>query len=86
MNQLSDTDKSLLENFHQRSSIQRQSIQDFLDFLLSQKPGRNSENSSGKEEEKQLSFYEATKELAGVIDGLPSDLSTNKKYLENLGK
>ncbi|NER01652.1 MAG: hypothetical protein F6K17_02925 [Okeania sp. SIO3C4] len=86
MNQISDTDKILLKKFHQLSSKQRQSIRDFIDFLLSQNPWSNTENLSGKEEEKQVSFYEATKELAGAIDGLPSDLSTNKKYLEDIGK
>ncbi|MCH2047857.1 MAG: DUF2281 domain-containing protein [Trichodesmium sp. ALOHA_ZT_67] len=59
---------------------------DFLDFLLSQKPGRNSENSSDKEEEKKVSFYEATKEIVGALNFCPGDLATNKKYLENLGK
>ncbi|NEP91304.1 MULTISPECIES: hypothetical protein [Okeania] len=86
MNQLSDADKIMLEKFRQLSSKQRQSLRDFLDFLLSQNSWSNSENSSGKEEEKQVSFYEATKEMAGALDGLPSDLSTNKKYLENIGK
>ncbi|NEP79236.1 MAG: hypothetical protein F6K39_14330 [Okeania sp. SIO3B3] len=86
MNQISDTDKILLKKFHQLSSKQRQSIWDFIDFLLSQNSWNNTENLSGKEEEKQVSFYEATKELAGAIDGLPSDLSTNKKYLEDIGK
>ncbi|NES71051.1 MAG: hypothetical protein F6K24_40510, partial [Okeania sp. SIO2D1] len=57
MNQISDTDKIMLEKFHQLSSKQRESLQDFLDFLLSQDPWSNSENSSGKEEEKQVSFY-----------------------------
>lgn len=76
MSQLSESDKMLLEKFHQLSSQQRQNINDFLDFLLSQNPWVSTE-----EEENQVSFYEANKELAGAIDGLPSDLSTNKKYL-----
>ena len=83
MNELSDSDKMLLEKFHQLSSQQRQTIADFLDFLLSQNPWVSIEE---KEEEKQVSFYEATKELAGAIDGLPRDLSTNKKYLKPLLK
>ncbi|NEQ40757.1 MAG: hypothetical protein F6K40_32865 [Okeania sp. SIO3I5] len=86
MNQLSDDDQILLEKFHQLSSKQRQSIRDFLDFLLSQNPWSNSESLLGKEEEKQISFYEATKELSGALDFGPGDLSTNKKYLENIGK
>jgi hypothetical protein len=81
MNQLSDSDKMLLEKFQQLSSQQRQNIHDFIDFLLSQNPWV-----SNGEEEKQVSFYEANKEFAGALDGLPSDLSTNKKYLEALGK
>ena len=83
MNELSDSDKMLLKKFHELSPHQRQSINDFLDFLLSQNPWVNIEE---KEEEKQISFYEATKELAGAIDFGPGDLSTNKKYLEGIGK
>ncbi|NEP87851.1 MAG: hypothetical protein F6K18_14065 [Okeania sp. SIO2C2] len=86
MNQISDTDKIMLEKFHQLSLTQRQSIKDFLDFLLSQNHWSNSGNSSDKEEEKQVSFYEATKEMAGALDFCPGDLSTNKKYLEDIGK
>lgn len=81
MNQISDSEQILLEKFQQLSSQQRQTITDFLDFLLSQNPWVSNE-----EEENQVSFYEATKELAGAIDGLPSDLSTNKKYLKPLLK
>jgi len=86
MSLVSDADKIILEKINQLSSKQRQSLRDFLDFLLSKNPDSASENVSSQEEEKQVSFYEATKEIAGAIDGLPSDLSTNKKYLENLGK
>ena len=86
MSLVSDADKIILDKINQLSSKQRQSLRDFLDFLLSKNPDSISENVSSQEEEKQVSFYEATKEIAGAIDGLPSDLSTNKKYLENLGK
>ncbi len=42
---------------------------------------------NGKQSEKKtVSFLEATQEFAGCLDGGPTDLSTNKKYLEDLGK
>ena len=31
------------------------------------------------------SLYERTKHLAGSVKGLPSDLSTNKKYMQGFG-
>lgn len=33
-----------------------------------------------------VSAYEASKHLAGCLKGGPSDLATNKKYLEGLGE
>ena len=86
MSLVSDADKIILDKINQLSSKQRQSLRDFLDFLLSKNPDSISENVSSQEEEKQVSFYEATKEMAGALDFGPGDLATNKKYLENLGK
>ncbi|MDY6807244.1 MAG: hypothetical protein SXA11_26000 [Cyanobacteriota bacterium] len=81
MNQISDSEQILLEKFQQLSSQQRQTMTDLLDLLLSQNPWVSNE-----EEENQVSFYEATKEFAGALDFGPGDLSTNKKYLEGIGK
>jgi hypothetical protein len=36
--------------------------------------------------EKPVSFLEAAKDLIGCLDGLPPDLSTNKKYMEGFGR
>ena len=37
-------------------------------------------------EQSQPSFYDLTKEFCGYIDSGLGDLSTNKKYLEGIGK
>jgi len=37
-------------------------------------------------EQPQPSFYDLTKEFCGCIDSGLGDLSTNKKYLEGIGK
>lgn len=36
--------------------------------------------------EEPISFLEAAKDLIGCLDGLPPDLSTNKKYMEGFGR
>jgi hypothetical protein len=35
--------------------------------------------------QKKLSAYELSKDICGSLDGGPGDLSTNPKYLEDLG-
>ena len=37
-------------------------------------------------EQPQPSFYDLTKEFCGCVDSGLGDLSTNKKYLEGIGK
>ena len=37
-------------------------------------------------EQSQPSFYDLTKEFCGCVDSGLGDLSTNKKYLEGIGK
>jgi hypothetical protein len=37
------------------------------------------------ENTEQVSFAEAAKDFIGCLDGLPSDLSTNKSYMEGFG-
>ncbi|MDR9405082.1 MAG: DUF2281 domain-containing protein [Halothece sp. Uz-M2-17] len=38
------------------------------------------------EQEKRTSFLEDAAEFAGCVEGGPSDLATNKEYLEGLGE
>jgi len=73
----------MLEKFKNLSYQQKQSVLDFMHFLLSQNQSITSNNVSS---EKQVSFYEATKEVAGSLDWGPGDLATNKIYLEQMGK
>lgn len=61
---------------------QQQQVLDFVEFLHS----RRSQTKSSDSKEDELLFLEATKDFAGCLEGEPSDLSTNKKYLEDLGK
>lgn len=35
---------------------------------------------------KDVSCYDVARELAGSMKGLPKDLATNPKYMENFGK
>jgi len=43
-------------------------------------------NQSSGNEKKFKTIFDIVPELAGKHDNLPSDLSTNKKYLEGLGR
>jgi Protein of unknown function (DUF2281) len=56
----------------------QQEVLDFIEFLQAKLKGREQEQESG-------SFLAATEDFAGCLEGGPSDLSTNKRYLEGLG-
>lgn len=57
-------------------------VLDFVNFLQSQL----NEEKLEQAKKNNISFLDATKEFAGCLDGGTDDLSTNKKYLEDLGK
>lgn len=38
------------------------------------------------EEETPITVYDLAKDIIGIVEGGPSDLSTNKKYMEGYGQ
>lgn len=82
MTQVINLDQIIAEKVKTLAIEQQQQVLDFVDFLHS----RRSKIESFDPKEDKLSFLEATKEFAGCLDGEPSDLSINKKYLEDLGQ
>lgn len=74
--------KKINELVQTLSIEKQQEVLDFAEFL----PSKIELEKLVKTEEKPISFLGATQEFAGCLDGSPSDLSTNKKYLEDLGK
>lgn len=58
-----------------------------LQLVKERKNGRPPKTENGASESKSKSFADAAAHLIGSVkEGLPSDLSTNKKYLEGLGR
>jgi excisionase family DNA binding protein len=59
-----------------------------LELIRERKTGRppKVENGNQTNERKFKTIFDIVPELAGKHDNLPSDLSTNKKYLEGLGR
>lgn len=82
MTQATDKEQTILDRIRSLSLQQQQEVLDFIEFL--QFKARKSEIEEEKKE--PISAYEAAKEFAGCVDGGPGDLSTNKKYLEGMGR
>jgi len=58
-----------------------------LKLVENRKAGRPQKSENGNGEKPFKTIFDIAPELVGSIkDGLPSDLSTNKKYLEGLGR
>ena len=80
MTQATTHSQIILDKLQTLSTEQQQEVIDFIEFL--QFKAQKTEIS---EEEKPISFYEATKEYIGCVDGGPGDLATNKDYLRGIG-
>jgi uncharacterized protein YfaQ (DUF2300 family) len=63
------------------SSTEQQEVLDFAEFLKSKQ-----ELPSQQASEKPKSVLEVAGDLVGCLEGGPSDLSTNKKYMEGFGE
>ncbi|WP_254174604.1 DUF2281 domain-containing protein [Planktothrix pseudagardhii] len=59
---------------------QQEEVISFIEFLHFK--AQKQEILPPKEEQQKISAYEAAQEFAGCLEGGPSDLSTNKKYLQ----
>ncbi len=78
MAQAIDREQTILDKIKGLTGQQQQEILDFIDFLQFKAQKQDVQ----PEEKESISADEAAKEFAGCLDGGPSDLSTNKKYLE----
>ena len=75
-------EEKILEKLRALPPEKQQQVLDFVEFLLSKLLKQKSSN----DETKSISFVAATRKFVGCLDGGPSDLSSNKKYLGELGK
>jgi tagatose-1,6-bisphosphate aldolase len=80
MTQATDKEQTILDRIRSLTPQQQQDVLDFIEFL--QFKARNREMEEEKKE--PISADEAAKEFAGCVESRLSDLSHNKKYLEEL--
>lgn len=73
-------EEAILEKVRTLPIDRQQQVLDFVEFLAN-KPNKPE---LADEDGEPVSFFTATQKFAGCLDGGPSDLSTNKKYLEGL--
>jgi len=91
---MSAVENEIIERLHTLDEPKLLEVLDFVEFVAQRrwaikKEGMLSsvdEADQPKGNSQQLSFYELTKEFCGCIEGGPSDLSTNLKYIEAFGK
>ena len=91
---MSAVENEIIERLHTLDELKLLEMLDFVEFVAQRrraitKQGMLSsadESNQSKENEQQLSFYELTKGFCGCIEGGPSDLSTNPKYMEGFGE
>ncbi|NBC17043.1 MAG: hypothetical protein GVY18_06975 [Bacteroidetes bacterium] len=76
----------LLETAFERASRLPEQVQDALAEELLTRIEAEEAAQSPEAEEPFISAYDVSKHLAGSIKGGPSDLATNKNYLEGLGE
>jgi hypothetical protein len=81
MTQATDKAQIMLDQIKSLTPQQQQEVLDFIEFLQFKARKHEIED----EKKKAISAYEAAKEFAGCVDGGPGDLSTNKKYLAEMG-
>ena len=81
MTQATSYSQSILEKLHTLTPQQQQEVMDFIEFLEFK-----AQKKAIPEEKEQISFYEATQEYIGCVDGGPGDLANNKDYLRAIGR
>ncbi|MEO8893835.1 MAG: DUF2281 domain-containing protein [Coleofasciculaceae cyanobacterium] len=82
MTQATDKEPTISDRIRSLTPQQQQEVLNFIEFLQFKARKRELE----EEKKEPISAYEAAKEFAGCVDGGPGDLSTNKKYLEGMGR
>jgi hypothetical protein len=73
----------VIEVLQTLSPVDQQEVLDFVEFLRSK---RQNELSPLQVTEQPQSALEIAGDLVGCLEGGPSDLSVNKKYLEGFGQ
>ena len=73
----------VIEVLQTLSPVDQQEVLDFVEFLRNK---RQNQPSPLQSTEQPRSALEIAGDLAGCLEGGPSDLSTNKKYLEGFGQ
>lgn len=72
--------EAIVEMIKTLSLPQQEEVINFIEFLHFK--AQKQEIQPPEAEQQPISAYEAAKEFAGCLEGGPSDLSTNKKYLQ----
>ena len=91
---MSAVENEIIERLHTLDEPKLLEVLDFVEFVAQRRwvtTRKNmltsaDESNQSNENEQQLSFYELTKGFCGCIEGGPSDLSTNPKYMEGFGE
>ncbi|WNZ22025.1 DUF2281 domain-containing protein [Leptolyngbya sp. NK1-12] len=78
--------QQILETLQTLSSTEQQEVLDFAKFLRSKQERAINQQPSEQAEQPSISFLEAARDYIGCLEGGPSDLSTNKAYMEGFGE
>jgi hypothetical protein len=74
-------EQAVVEKLKTLSINKQQEVLDFVEFLQAK-----TYKQEFKSNETSISVKEVAQQFAGCLDGGPTDLSSNKKHLEGLGK
>jgi hypothetical protein len=75
-------EQAILEKMQTLDSDRKQQVLDFVEFLQF----RGYESLSDSVEDVEVSAWDAAQQVLGIIGDGPSDLSTNKRYMEGFGQ
>ena len=75
--------QQVIEILETLSSNDQQQVLDFVEFLKTKRQNHKLIQSTPN---KPMSALELAGDLVGCLDGGPSDLSTNKAYMEGFGR
>jgi hypothetical protein len=78
--------QQILETLQTLSSTEQQEVLDFAKFLRSKQERATNQQPFEQAEQPSISFLEAARDYIGCLEGGPSDLSTNKAYMEGFGE
>lgn len=76
-------EQTVLEKLKTLPIDKQQEVLDFVEFLQSKTPVKQSDS---QEDKPVLSALALAQKWVGCLEGGPPDLSTNKKYMEGYGE